>query len=113
MVKFHLVDLAGSERPTKTGAVGTALREAVTINKALLVLGNIISLLGEDNKKNKFIPYRDSNLTRLLKDNNFPFILHFSRVLAVLGSTRVLSAVYIISSKSHAIQTYVDKYSIR
>ncbi|XP_045460212.1 chromosome-associated kinesin KIF4 isoform X3 [Harmonia axyridis] len=67
--KFHLVDLAGSERPKKTGAVGTTFKEGVNINKGLLVLGNVISLLGEEKQENRFIPYRDSNLTRLLKDS--------------------------------------------
>ncbi|KAL3286993.1 hypothetical protein HHI36_001479 [Cryptolaemus montrouzieri] len=68
--KFHLVDLAGSERPKKTGAVGTTFREGVNINKGLLVLGNVISALGEEKQQeNRFIPYRDSNLTRLLKDS--------------------------------------------
>lgn len=69
--KFHLVDLAGSERPKKTGAVGTTFKEGVNINKGLLVLGNVISLLGEEKQENRFIPYRDSNLTRLLKGKIF------------------------------------------
>jgi kinesin family protein 4/21/27 len=67
--KFHLVDLAGSERPKKTGAVGTTFKEGVNINKGLLVLGNVISALGDDKQQHGYIPYRDSNLTRLLKDS--------------------------------------------
>ncbi|KAK9873905.1 hypothetical protein WA026_002257 [Henosepilachna vigintioctopunctata] len=68
--KFHLVDLAGSERPKKTGAVGTTFKEGININKGLLVLGNVISALGEEKQQeNRFVPYRDSNLTRLLKDS--------------------------------------------
>jgi kinesin family protein 4/21/27 len=34
--KFHLVDLAGSERAKRTGAVGAAFKESVTINRGLL-----------------------------------------------------------------------------
>ena len=42
------------------------------INKSLVTLGNVISSLAESckkNKKNQFIPYRDSTLTWLLKDS--------------------------------------------
>lgn len=67
MAKLHLVDLAGSERPKKTGAQGTTFKEGVDINKGLFVLGNVISALGDEKTQNGFIPYRDSNLTRLLK----------------------------------------------
>ncbi|CAG9824939.1 unnamed protein product, partial [Phaedon cochleariae] len=67
--KLHLVDLAGSERPKKTGAVGSTFKEGVLINKGLFVLGNVISCLGDEKTQNGFIPYRDSNLTRLLKDS--------------------------------------------
>ncbi|XP_060526119.1 chromosome-associated kinesin KIF4-like [Cylas formicarius] len=67
--KLHLVDLAGSERPKKTGAVGTTFKEGVNINKGLFVLGNVISCLGNDKSQQSFVPYRDSNLTRLLKDS--------------------------------------------
>jgi len=67
--KFHFVDLAGSERIKKTGATGQGLKEGVNINKGLLVLGNVISSLASqgDGKKEQFVPYRDSKLTRLLK----------------------------------------------
>lgn len=67
--KLHLVDLAGSERPKKTGAVGNTFKEGVNINKGLFVLGNVISCLGDETKSSSFVPYRDSNLTRLLKGN--------------------------------------------
>lgn len=68
--KFHLVDLAGSERAGKTGATGETFDEGVNINKGLLALGNVISALGDDKQKNLgFIPYRNSSLTRLLKDS--------------------------------------------
>jgi len=66
VAKFHFVDLAGSERAKKTGAVGDTLKEGININKSLLVLGNVISALSE---KGKFVPYRDSKLTRILQDS--------------------------------------------
>ncbi|XP_060526968.1 chromosome-associated kinesin KIF4A-like [Cylas formicarius] len=67
--KLHLVDLAGSERPKKTGAVGSTFKEGVNINKGLFVLGNVINCLGNNKSQQSFVPYRDSNLTRLLKDS--------------------------------------------
>lgn len=66
--KFHFVDLAGSERQKRSQAEGIRLKEGIDINKGLLVLGNVISALGDPKKKGKaFVPYRDSKLTRLLK----------------------------------------------
>jgi len=66
--KFHFVDLAGSERQKRSQSKGQRLREGIDINKGLLVLGNVISALGDPKKRGKsFVPYRDSKLTRLLK----------------------------------------------
>ncbi|MGH0169047.1 UNVERIFIED_CONTAM: hypothetical protein FKN15_055697 [Acipenser sinensis] len=67
--KLHLVDLAGSERQKKTKAEGDRLKEGISINKGLLSLGNVISALGDENKKGSHVPYRDSKLTRLLQDS--------------------------------------------
>ncbi|XP_032377419.1 kinesin-like protein KIF1B isoform X8 [Etheostoma spectabile] len=76
--KISLVDLAGSERADSTGAKGTRLKEGANINKSLTTLGKVISALAEvDNctikskkkKKSDFIPYRDSVLTWLLREN--------------------------------------------
>ncbi|KAE9555582.1 hypothetical protein FO519_001253 [Halicephalobus sp. NKZ332] len=68
--KISLVDLAGSERVAKTGAMGKRLEEGGNINKSLTTLGMVISALAEKSgKKEKFVPYRDSVLTWLLKDN--------------------------------------------
>lgn len=67
--KLHLVDLAGSERQKKTKAEGDRLKEGININRGLLCLGNVISALGEENKKGTFVPYRNSKLTRLLQDS--------------------------------------------
>ena len=66
--KFHFVDLAGSERQKRTKAEGLRLKEGIDINLGLLVLGNVISALGDSSKsKRTHVPYRDSKLTRLLK----------------------------------------------
>uniref|UniRef100_A0A8C1I4R1 plus-end-directed kinesin ATPase n=1 Tax=Cyprinus carpio carpio TaxID=630221 RepID=A0A8C1I4R1_CYPCA len=69
--KISLVDLAGSERADSTGAKGTRLKEGANINKSLTTLGKVISALAEVKKKKveSFIPYRDSVLTWLLREN--------------------------------------------
>ncbi|XP_031354518.1 kinesin-like protein unc-104 isoform X5 [Photinus pyralis] len=74
--KISLVDLAGSERADSTGAKGTRLKEGANINKSLTTLGKVISALAEmsvmkskKSKKADFIPYRDSVLTWLLREN--------------------------------------------
>ncbi|XP_030368958.1 kinesin-like protein unc-104 isoform X2 [Scaptodrosophila lebanonensis] len=74
--KISLVDLAGSERADSTGAKGTRLKEGANINKSLTTLGKVISALAEisaskkkNTKKADFIPYRDSVLTWLLREN--------------------------------------------
>lgn len=93
--KISLVDLAGSERADSTGATGTRLKEGANINKSLTTLGKVISALaevvsrmrfhflslsdcfinpqsamrGKKSKKENFIPYRDSVLTWLLREN--------------------------------------------
>uniref|UniRef100_A0AAV2MDB0 Kinesin family member 13A n=1 Tax=Knipowitschia caucasica TaxID=637954 RepID=A0AAV2MDB0_KNICA len=70
--KMSLVDLAGSERVSKTGAAGERLKEGSNINKSLTTLGCVISALADQTSgkgKAKFVPYRDSVLTWLLKDN--------------------------------------------
>ena len=84
--KMNLVDLAGSERVKRTQAEGATFKEGVSINKGLLALGNVISALASD--ASAFIagenaasgtdseaadavthvPYRDSKLTRILRD---------------------------------------------
>lgn len=65
--KLLLVDLAGSER----GGLEKGIRreEGANINKSLLALGNCINLLSDRTKRGSFVPYRDSKLTRLLKDS--------------------------------------------
>eukprot|EP00930_Biecheleria_cincta_P006046 TRINITY_DN107027_c0_g1_i1.p1 TRINITY_DN107027_c0_g1~~TRINITY_DN107027_c0_g1_i1.p1 ORF type:complete len:768 (+),score=190.77 TRINITY_DN107027_c0_g1_i1:77-2380(+) len=78
--KLHLVDLAGSECAKKAAGLddtnpkgaGHAFgqhieqeRERRNINQSLLTLGRVIAALRENSGR---VPYRDSKLTRLLKD---------------------------------------------
>lgn len=64
--KLCLIDLAGSEKVSKTGATGDTLEEAKKINLSLSCLGNVIHSLTSGAEH---IPYRDSKLTRILKDS--------------------------------------------
>ncbi|KAJ4812429.1 Kinesin-like protein [Rhynchospora pubera] len=67
--KLALVDLAGSERASETNSGGQKLRDGANINKSLLALANCINALGKQHKKGlAYVPYRNSKLTRILKD---------------------------------------------
>lgn len=61
-----MIDLAGSERAASTKCMGLRFKEGANINKSLLALGNCINKLADGSKH---VPYRDSNLTRILKDS--------------------------------------------
>ncbi|CAH9078298.1 unnamed protein product [Cuscuta epithymum] len=64
--KLNLVDLAGSENILRSGAKEGRAREAGEINKSLLTLGRVINALADHSGH---VPYRDSKLTRLLRDS--------------------------------------------
>jgi len=63
--KLNLVDLAGSENISRSGATDMRAKEAGEINKSLVALGRVITALVD---KSAHVPYRDSKLTRLLRD---------------------------------------------
>uniref|UniRef100_A0A8R1DZV3 Kinesin-like protein n=1 Tax=Caenorhabditis japonica TaxID=281687 RepID=A0A8R1DZV3_CAEJA len=65
--KLFMIDLAGSERASNTQNRGIRLKEGAAINRSLLALGNVINSLAS--KTTKYVNYRDSKLTRLLKDS--------------------------------------------
>jgi kinesin family protein 18/19 len=69
--KLSLIDLAGSERASNTQNRGLRLIEGANINRSLLALGNCINALYDANMRGTkpYIPYRDSKLTRILKDS--------------------------------------------
>ena len=66
--RFIMVDLAGSEKTSINSTNNSnpvRQNEGKNINKSLLALGVCINALAT---KNKFIPWRNSKLTRILKD---------------------------------------------
>ncbi|XP_019645474.1 PREDICTED: kinesin-like protein KIF19 isoform X1 [Branchiostoma belcheri] len=65
--KLYMIDLAGSERAAQTQNRGKRMKEGAHINRSLLALGNCINALCEKGPK-AYVNYRDSKLTRLLKD---------------------------------------------
>lgn len=67
--KLSMIDLAGSERASVTKNRGIRMVEGANINRSLLALANCINALGHTGKGHAFVPYRDSKLTRLLKDS--------------------------------------------
>ncbi|KAH8926316.1 kinesin-domain-containing protein [Atractiella rhizophila] len=71
--KFSIVDLAGSERQVNTGTSGERLKEAGSINKSLMVLGQCLETLREnvkrerEGKKTALVPFRHSKLTEIFQ----------------------------------------------
>ncbi|XP_031417739.1 kinesin-like protein KIF19 isoform X2 [Clupea harengus] len=69
MGKLFMVDLAGTERASQTQNRGMRMKEGAHINRSLLALANCINALSERGGRGaQFVNYRDSKLTRLLKD---------------------------------------------
>jgi hypothetical protein len=64
--KLNLVDLAGSERLGQSGAEGAQMAEAISINKSLSALGDVIFALAN---KAVHVPYRNSKLTHMLSES--------------------------------------------
>ena len=66
--KLNLIDLAGSEKNRNTGATGDRAKEAIKINLSLTSLNMVFMALTTPGE-NKYVPFKDSKLTRLLKDS--------------------------------------------
>ncbi|XP_042643301.1 kinesin-like protein KIF18B [Tyto alba] len=94
VAKMSLIDLAGSERASVTNTKGERLREGANINRSLLALINVINALADAKSKKTHIPYRDSKLTRLLKD-------------AIGGNCRTV----MIAAVSPSVLAYEDTYN--
>lgn len=75
--KISLVDLAGSERLSQTCTTGDRLKEGVSINSSLLILGRVIAALADPKKMGAFVPYRESVLTWLLRVSDNLTFYHY------------------------------------
>ena len=96
------MDLAGAERASETNNRGHQLRDGANINRSLLSLANCINALGKRKKKGfVFVPFRDSKLTRILKDG-------------LCGNSRTVM-VATVSGSSHQYEHTVNtlKYADR
>jgi len=87
--KLYLVDLAGSERVKKSGVTGQALKEARNINASLTALGDVMQAL---QRKDKFIPYRNSTLTDLMAN-------------ALGGNAKTIMFINCCPASAHAFET--------
>ncbi|GMT35135.1 hypothetical protein PFISCL1PPCAC_26432, partial [Pristionchus fissidentatus] len=90
--KLFLIDLAGSERASNTNNSGQRLKEGAAINRSLLALGNVINSLSSANKT-RYVNYRDSKLTRLLKDS-------------LGGNARTCMIAHVTAASGHYEETY-------
>ena len=91
------MDLAGSEKISKTGAEGKVLEEAKKINTSLTALGKVINALSDG--KSTHIPYRDSKLTRMLKDSlggNCKTVMIANLSPGVLGFEETINTLIIL-----------------
>eukprot|EP01028_Stygiella_incarcerata_P004213 TRINITY_DN1899_c0_g1_i4.p1 TRINITY_DN1899_c0_g1~~TRINITY_DN1899_c0_g1_i4.p1 ORF type:complete len:851 (+),score=282.44 TRINITY_DN1899_c0_g1_i4:165-2717(+) len=85
--RLTLVDLAGSERVKRSGVEGDRLKEAQYINKSLSALGLVVNAL---HTGKSHVPYRDSKLTRLLKNS---LSIPECKVLLIANMSPVLSSM--------------------
>ena len=72
-VSLCIVDLAGAERVSKSGVIGTNLKEAGNINSSLLVLKKCFDAMEANSRTNLvdkklIVPVRESKLTMLFKE---------------------------------------------
>ncbi|XP_068100587.1 kinesin-like protein KIF19 isoform X2 [Hyperolius riggenbachi] len=110
MGKLFLIDLAGSERASQTMNLGKRMKEGAHINRSLLALGNCINALSERGS-HAHINYRDSKLTRLLKDalsgnSRTVMIAHVSPSIAAYEESRT---TLIYASRTSSIKTRVRR----
>ncbi len=73
--RLSIVDLAGSERHRNTGVTGERLKEAGSINKSLMVLGQCLEGMKANQKRadsgrgsSALIPFNYSKLTEIFQD---------------------------------------------
>ena len=121
--KLQMIDLAGSERAAATENRGQRMVEGANINKSLLALGNCINILSDRGKEGSFVPYRDSKLTRLLKDSLggntktimiaciSPSFLSFEETVNTLKyASRARKIKKVLTKNIKEVETHVSRY---
>lgn len=116
IAKLFMIDLAGSERASQTQNKGKRLIEGAHINRSLLALGNCINALTEKGGKSTYVNYRDSKLTRLLKDSlggncKTVMIAHVSPASLSFEESRNTLA-YADRAKSIKVKAKRNQYSV-
>ena len=89
--KLNIIDLAGSERISSGSIFQVNIKETAAINKSLSTLTQVVSALSSGEK---FIPYRDSKLTYLLRDS--------------LGGNAVTSFIATVSPAASAVSETIS-----
>ena len=125
--KLNLVDLAGSERFQAQG--DGRQQETKAINQSLHCLSRVIHVLSEQGKARKkargtahvHVPYRDSNLTRVLKDalggNAVTLMLacmhpdaeNLTETVSTLGYALRSKSITNVVSKNEARRSMIDR----
>ena len=109
--KFILVDLAGSEKTSSSltnNLNQERQKEGSNINKSLLALGVCINALAS---KSKFIPWRNSKLTRILKDSlggNSRIVMISTISPSVFNIEETINTL-VYSNRAKNIQTIIKK----
>ncbi len=109
--KFILVDLAGSEKTTgnqNNNVNQERQKEGININKSLLALGICINALAS---KSKFVPWRNSKLTRILKDSlggNSRIVMISTISPSVFNLEETINTL-VYSNRAKNIQTIIKK----
>uniref|UniRef100_A0A0K8SII6 Kinesin motor domain-containing protein n=2 Tax=Lygus hesperus TaxID=30085 RepID=A0A0K8SII6_LYGHE len=90
--RLYMLDLAGSERASNTKNRGKRLVEGAHINRSLLALGNVINALSGSGSGSRYVNYRDSKLTRLLRN-------------ALSGNCRTVMVGHVSPAAAHRDET--------
>eukprot|EP01052_Picozoa_sp_SAG31_P059087 SAG31_NODE_18419_length_637_cov_0.947955_1_plen_164_part_00 len=94
--QISLVDLAVSEQVKRSEVTGVAFKEAVSVNKSLSSLLDVIDALANAERKGKagdgHVPYRNHLLTELMRDS-------------IGGSAKTLMFVNISPARSNLEET--------
>ncbi|XP_053161140.1 kinesin-like protein KIF20B isoform X2 [Hemicordylus capensis] len=125
--ELFLCDLAGSERCTRTHNEGERLKESVSINTSLHILGKCIHALktSQQSKLQQHIPFRESKLTRFFQGffsgkgkvcmivNVSQSASAYDEMLNVLKFSAIAQKVVVLDASSSSQEELCDQMSIK